>query len=126
MLNLCDLLYGCIIAYCVQRTASWNRYWSHFIPLTLYAVRCTFLQFCRYFLNNVIFEDVADFQIIEVFDSNAALISCLHFLRILFKSFQRIYFPLIDNDVVSDDPDAVAGAVYRSVDNITAGNSPDP
>ena len=66
------------------------------------------LQFCGYLFDDIIFEYISDLQVIEVFDHDTALIPCLYFPDIFLESFERTDLPVIDNDIVPDDPRTIA------------------
>jgi len=58
------------------------------------------LKFCSDLFYNIIFEDVPDLDVIEIFDQDSAFITSLNLFDVILESLERTHLAFIDDDVV--------------------------
>src|SRR5215472_5948364 len=64
------------------------------------------VQRAGHFLDAIRLDQVADFDVVEILDSDAALETFPHLAGIILEPLERCQRPVIHLDAIADDPDA--------------------
>src|SRR4029450_10871791 len=77
-------------------------------------------QRARYLYDFVDFELIADFQIVEILEREAAFESGLDLADVVLEAFERVQLPVVYHDIVAQQAHLGVASTHDALDDVTA------